>query len=165
MKPPVDEAARLREANRFTPGRVMRVAGVSTAAVGLANAIAELGIYGVLIVPRLGSTPHVPLLWWAGMYLPVLFACIAVGVRLRSSAEALLAGLAAGVVAAAEKLLLALVHAPGHAGSDALEAQLRFLTVGLGRMTLGFVLVFLLVRWLSRRGPPNPDDARIVRRR
>jgi hypothetical protein len=111
-------------------GPRLRAASLEAAlAIGGANLIAELGIYALVIVPRLGSVPRVPIVWWAGMYAPVLIACALVAWRLRSASEVVAAALGSGIVAQIEKWGLALAHAPGHAKSLAFEDPARFWSV------------------------------------
>lgn len=114
--------------------------------VGATNAFAERFVFGELIVPRYGGVHGVPPAWWAAMYLPVLLGCLVVAARVRSTREAAFAGVVAGLVAAVEKLALAVVDAPGHEASSALLEPAQFWSVQLGRMTFGFVVLIVLAR-------------------
>lgn len=133
--------------------RHLRVAAEAAVVVGIAHGFAERVLFGEWIVPRYGGIHGVAPVDWAVMYLPVLLACIWLGARVRSIPEACTAGVAAGIVAALEKLALA--DAPGHEASLALVSPTRFWSIQLARMTLGFV-VLIVVAHLALRRRPRP---------
>ncbi|MEW5848358.1 MAG: hypothetical protein AB2A00_06065 [Myxococcota bacterium] len=116
----------------------------------VAMLVAEVGIYGQLIVPRLPSVARVPLGWWAGMYLPVLLACVVVGVRLRSGWDVVVHALLAGAITQVLKQVLAVLQAPGHLKSMAVEDPLAFWTVMSARITFGFLVLFAIIHGTAR---------------
>lgn len=139
-----------RTMTRASPA-LLRSVTHAVLAVGLANLVAELGVYVLCIAPKLASGAPVPALFWILMYLPVLVACIAVGRTVASMRVAIACGVAAGLVAQIEKLALALLGVPGYSESLAIVAPARFWTVHLARMTFGFVVLFMTVLTMTRR--------------
>lgn len=131
--------------------RFLRVAFETIVVVGATHAFAERFVFGEWIVPRYGGVHGVPLAWWVAMYAPVLVGCVVLAFRARSAREAAIAGVVAGLVAAIEKLVLALVDAPGHEASLAIVSPARFWTVQLVRMTFGFVVLLLLAYLVAQR--------------
>lgn len=131
--------------------RFLRVAFETIVVVGVTHAFAERFVFGEMIVPRYGGVHGVPLAWWVAMYAPVFVGCVVLGIRAHSTREAALAGVVAGLVAAIEKLVLALAHAPGHETSLVIVSPARFWTVQLVRMTFGFVVLLVLAHFVAQR--------------
>ncbi len=126
-------------------------------AIGLANLVAEVVIYGALLVPRYPDPHRMPWYGFAAMYVPVLLAAIAVGARLRGAAAIGTAALAAGAAVTLEKAALAWAEAPGHQASLAATNPARFLALQAPRMALGFLALFALIAAVARRvgSPPG----------
>lgn len=123
--------------------------------VGLTNAVAEVIVYGLLIVPRLSEPGRVPLGAFALMYLPVLAACLWLGSRAGTYRQALWMAAGASLVAQWEKAALAWIAAPGHETSLALTDPTRFWTLHFLRMSAGLIVLVLVAHavfaWRSRR--------------
>ncbi len=131
--------------------------------VGIANAFAEL-VYGAYLVPRFTTLSAIPLRWFVVMYAPVLFTCVLVASRASSWRGAWAGALGASSIAQIEKLVLAMVGAPGHEASAAAVSPAHFWTVHFARMTFGFVVIFSVAYAIhgarSRRAGSTNTDVR-----
>lgn len=121
-----------------------------------AQLVAELLIYGQWMVPALPRVSRVPLWWWAGMYAPVLVACVWGGVRVQRVRDAVALAVLMGLVTQVLKWALAHAGAPGHHKSAALEDPVAFWTTFHARVTGGFLVLVLASQavarvWRSRR--------------
>jgi hypothetical protein len=114
-------------------------------AVGAANLVAEVLVYGAIIAPSMREGSEVSLWVWGGMYVPVLLACAWVSAWITTPFEAVLAGLTAGAVAQIEKWILAMLRASGHESSLAALAPAEFWTTHFARMTAGFIVLFAIL--------------------
>jgi hypothetical protein len=142
-----------------TGARIVRVALVSTVAVGIATLVAEVGIYAQLIAPRYRSMPLVPIYAWVAMYLPVLLACVFVTPKLAVARDAVTAACAAGAITQLEKWALAIAGLPSHAQTLAVTDPARFWSIHFARMTFGFLVLFGLL-FLARARFVRGRDAR-----
>lgn len=120
-----------------------------------ANAFLELILYPFWLYPLERHQGSAPISLWLIAYVPLGIACIRAGVRAARPKEAVLIGIAAGVIAQLTKAALAAMAYPGHESSLAATSMREFYTVHFMRMTLGFVALLVLtygvVGRLSRR--------------
>jgi hypothetical protein len=128
----------------------MRLAARVLVIVGVANLVAELLIYGALIVPSVPEGERVPAWMWALMYAPVLAASVWVSRGITRVPEVFVAGVTAGCVAQLEKWALAVLGARGHEAGLAAVAPETFWGPHFARMTLGFVALFAILAVASR---------------
>lgn len=139
-------------------GALARVALYAAVVVGVANLVAEVLLFGTFIAPMLAEGEPVAPWQWGIVYLPVLAAALWVMRRVSRFSEAIACGLASGIVAQLEKWALAVIGAAGHEAALAAVAPARFWGLHFGRMTLGFVALFVLLlaaqRLVLRRARP-----------
>lgn len=120
--------------------------GILVIAIGIMSS--DQIVYKHIIVPHLHTVQQVPVVWWLGMFFPILLCCFAVGAKSTSASELLLVSVGAATVDRIYGYIAAISHQPGHLKSYALEAPFMFWTFGL----LGFGLMYAFLLWLGLIG-------------
>jgi hypothetical protein len=98
-------------------------------------------IYKALVVPRLPYLTSVPLLWWFGVYAPVLAVFITFGLGLKTWRQLTIFAIIAGLIWQLFFYLSAIWNEPGYLKAD--ESAIFNWTIGLAATIIISAILFL----------------------